>query len=136
MAAKSIKGVTYEVVGGERLRKTLKDVEDGLKDLTQLHQEVAEVAASRARIRVPVGVNGPHPGQLRSTIRASGTKRMAVIRAGFASVPYAGVHEWGWPKHNIKEHPYLRAGAHETEPQWHKMYDDRVKELLDKVEGA
>ena len=131
MAAKSIKGVTYEVIGGERLRKTLKDVEDGLKDLTALHQEVAEVAAGRARIRVPVLT-----GQLRSTIRASGTKNMAIIRAGFAKVPYAGVHEWGWPKHNITEHPYLRPGAHETEPQWHRMYDERVKELLDKVEGA
>jgi hypothetical protein len=131
VAAKSLKGITYEVEGGARLRATLKDVENGLKDLAALHQEVADIAASRARIRVPVLT-----GTLQSTIRASGTKNMAVIRAGYAKVPYAGVHEWGWPKHNIVEHPYLRAGAHETEPQWRKLYDKRVDELLSKVEGA
>lgn len=129
--AKSIRGVTYEVVGGARFRKTLKDVEGGLTELTAIHQQVADIAASRARIRVPVLT-----GTLRSTIRASGTKSMAVIRAGFASVPYAGVHEWGWPKHHIKERSYLRDGAHETEPQWRKVYDDRVDELLEKVKGA
>ena len=131
MAAKTIKGVTYEVEGGARLRATLKDVERGLDELTAIHQEVAEIAASRARIRAPVLT-----GTLRSTIRASGTKRMAVIRAGFAAVPYAGVHEWGWPKRHIKERSYLRDGAHETEPQWRKVYDERVEDLLEKVKGA
>lgn len=130
MASKSVKGITYEVVGAARLRKTLQDVEHGLEDLKALHQEVAGIAASRARIRVPVVT-----GTLRSTIRASGTKSMAVIRAGFAKVPYAGVQEWGWPGHNIREHPYLRAGAHETETQWRALYDKRVDELLGKVKG-
>ena len=131
MAKGTVRGVTYEVVGGARLRATLKDVEHGLEDLTKIHQEVAEIAASRARMKVPVLT-----GQLRSTIRASGTQRMAVIRAGFAKVPYAGVQEWGWPKRHIRERSYMRDGAHETEPQWRKLYDDKVDDLLEKVKGA
>jgi len=125
-----IKGVTYEVKGGRRLRATLKDVESGLEDLKAVHGEVAQIVVDRAMTTVPRVT-----GALAGTIRGSGTQSMAVIRAGFAKVPYAGVQEFGWPRRNIPPNPYLRPAAHETEPTWLRVYNDEIEELLSKVKG-
>jgi hypothetical protein len=126
-----IKGTTYEVIGAVRLRRTLKGVEGGLEDLTQLHEEIGRIVADYARPRAPRVT-----GQLASTIRSSGTKSYAVVRAGFARTPYAGVQEFGWPARNIPPNPFLRPAAHITEPTWRSKYDDEVKRLLSKVKGA
>jgi hypothetical protein len=129
--AGKVKGVTYEVVGAIRLRATLKKTEDGLEDLKALHGEIAQIVADYARPRAPRVT-----GTLAGTIRPGATKTMAVVRAGFAKVPYAGVQEWGWPARNIPPNPFLKPAAHETETTWRKKYDDEVDRLLSKVKGA
>jgi hypothetical protein len=125
-----IKGVTFEVKGGARLRATLKNVEEGLEDLKAVHAEVADIVVDRAQTTVP-----RLTGQLAGTIRGSGTRTMAVVRAGYAKVPYAGVQEFGWPRRNIPPNPYLRPAAKETEPTWLRTYNDEIEELLSKVKG-
>jgi hypothetical protein len=128
--AGKIKGVTYEVKGGANLRRTLKKVEGGLDDLKAVHGEVAQIVADRAQTTVPRVT-----GTLAGTIRPGATKTMAVVRAGFARVPYAGVQEFGWPARNIPPNPYLRPAAHDTESTWLKTYNDEIDELLSKVKG-
>lgn len=125
-----IKGITYEVKGGAKLRATLKNVESGLDDLTAVHADVAQIVVDRAQTTVPRVT-----GTLAGTIRPGATRTMAIIRAGYAKVPYAGVQEFGWPARNIPPNPYLRPAAHETEPQWLRTYDDEIEELLSKVKG-
>ena len=126
-----IKGVTYEVKGGANLRRTLKKVEGGLDDLKAVHASVAQTVAGRAQTTVPRVT-----GTLASTIRPGATKTMAVIRAGFARVPYAGVQEFGWPRRNIPPNPYLRPAAHDTESQWLREYNDEIDRLLAQVKGV
>lgn len=46
-------------------------------------------------------------GRLAASIRPSNAKNRSVIRAGRASVPYAGPIHWGWPKRNIAAQPFL-----------------------------
>ena len=41
------------------------------------------------------------------SIRPGRVKTRAVIRAGRAGVPYAGVQHYGWAARNIKPNPYL-----------------------------
>lgn len=122
---------TVEVEGGKQLRKTLKGVEDGLKDLTALHASIAGMVVDRARETAPV-----RTGALVQSVRGSGTARASIVRAGGAKVPYAGPIHWGWPRHNIIGQPFLTSAASDTESQWIVKYEETVNGLLDKVHGA
>ena len=121
----------FEVKGGRQLRKSLKDVEDGLKDLKAAHAEAAGIVADAARPRAPRST-----GALAGSIRGSGAKAAATVRAGGARVPYAGVQEYGWPRRNIPPQPYIVPAAHDTESTWIAQYQARVDELLSKVKGV
>ena len=46
-------------------------------------------------------------GTMAGTIRPGRSKNKAVVRAGTAGVPYAGVQHYGWPAHNITPNPFL-----------------------------
>jgi len=122
---------TFEVEGAKELRKTLKGVEDGLKDLTAAHKDVARIVADDAAVRAP-----KRTGSLSASIRPAATKTMAVVRAGSARVPYAGVQEWGWPARNIPGQPFIVPAAADTEATWAARYNEAVDELLGKVKGA
>ena len=121
----------FEVEGGKQLRKSLKDVEDGLADLKDAHGDVAQIVADAARPGAP-----RQTGRLAGSIRPSGTKTMAIVRAGGAKVPYAGVQEWGWGRRNIPAQPYIVPAAHDTESTWVARYKQTVDDLLGKVKGA
>lgn len=75
-------------------------------------------------------------GALAGTVRPSGTKTRAVVRAGFARVPYAGPIHWGWPARGIAAQPFLSDAATSTEPAWQNIYLDAINKTIDKVEGA
>jgi phage gpG-like protein len=122
---------TFEVEGGRQLRKSLKDVEDGLADLKAAHAEAAGIVAEAARTGAP-----RRTGRLSGSIRPSGTKTAAIVRAGGSKIPYAGVQEYGWPGHNIPPQPYIVPAAHDTESTWIARYQDAVDRLLSKVKGA
>lgn len=122
----------FEVKGGRELRRSLKQVEDGLKELKAIHKAAADVVVDRAREIVPVGTTGA----LAQSIRPAGTASAAIVRAGGAKVPYANVIHWGWPRHNIVGQPFLTSAAADTESTWVALYEKRVDELLSKVKGA
>lgn len=56
-------------------------------------------------------VNAAQPpsasGRLAATVRAGRGKTKAVVRAGGARAPYAGVIHYGWPARNIAPQPFL-----------------------------
>ena len=121
----------YEVEGAKELRRTLKKAGDDLSDLKAAHAETATIVATAAQSGAP-----RRTGRLSGSIRGSGTKTMAIVRAGGAKVPYAGVQEYGWPRRNIPAQPYIVPAAHDTESTWMGRYEDAVKRLLGKVKGA
>ncbi|MBD8466791.1 hypothetical protein IFU30_10980 [Plantibacter sp. CFBP 8798] len=45
--------------------------------------------------------------RLAGTVRAGRGKTKAVVRAGGARAPYAGVVHYGWPARNISPQPFL-----------------------------
>jgi hypothetical protein len=126
-----VPNVGVEVEGGKELRKSLKNVEDGLKDLQAAHAAAAGIVAAAAPSYAPL-----RTGRLAGSIRGSGAKAAATVRAGGAKVPYAGVQEYGWPRRNIPAQPFLVPAAHDTEGEWRPVYEARVEELIDKVHGA
>jgi hypothetical protein len=134
------------VQGGARLRSTLKAAGRQLDDLTALHKRVADLVAVRARVTAPVGPPAVH---VRDTIRASGTKAAAIVRAGNnkrsrAGVGYAKSVHWGHqtrPDRNgarevVRARPWISAAAQDLQPRWSELYLTELDRIIDTVEGT
>lgn len=136
-----------QVAGARQLRKQLKAAGDDLSDLKATHQRVAEIAAKGAAQLAP-----EKSGDLKKSIRSSGTKTAAVVRVGKKSVPYAHAIQWGrkiWPsahgpapKPPRRKHPavilpslFATQGAKNTEPAWVAEYKTALDRELDQIQG-
>lgn len=122
-----------EIKGVATVAKTLRKAGIKLTELKPVNLEAATIALNRARAIAPV-----RSGKLKATLRASGTNRAGVIRAGnnrAQGVPYAGPIHWGWGRRGIPKNPFMAKAAKDTEPQWQSVYEDIVNEALRQVKG-
>jgi hypothetical protein len=122
--------VGIRVEGAAELRRTLKRAGDDLSDLKAAHAGAAQIVVARGRGKAP-----RRRGVLAASVRGSGTKTAAVIRAGGARVPYAGPIHWGWPARNIEAQPFLSEAATETEQIWLELYESSVERILHRIKG-
>lgn len=130
-----------KVEGLPRLRKTLRQAGSDLTELKAVHERVGRIALAGGKRNVPY-----RTGLLASTLRSSGTKTAATLRAGFARVPYAQPIHWGWPTRPnrakrwrggpIAANPFLSEGATDTEPSWLAEYERALDQILDTIKGA
>lgn len=120
-----------EVKGSAQLARSLRKAGADAKDLKAVNRKAADLVVPAAQSQVPV-----RSGRLAKTIRAGATQKAGVIRAGRASVPYAGPIHWGWPGHHIKPHPYLADAAKATGPAWVNLYETEIKRIIEQVQGA
>jgi hypothetical protein len=123
--------VTLRAKGARELRRELRKAGDDLQDMRTAHRDAAEIAADASAALAP-----EKSGRLKDTIRAAGTKTAAIVRAGYARVPYPGVVHWGWPARNIQAQPFLSDGARDSEGRWMRVYEEYVDTALSKVKGA
>lgn len=123
-------GPLVEVRGARELRSSLRKAGKDLTEMKAAHAAVASVVARVAAARAP-----KRSGRLSATTRAAGTTTAAVVRAGFKSVPYAGLIHWGWPARNIKAQPFLSDAATGSEGAWLPIYEGAVEEALAQVKG-
>jgi hypothetical protein len=65
-------------------------------------------------------------------MRAGRGKTKAVVRAGGARVPYAGVIHFGWPAHRIAPNPFLAESLQRKRPEVLDELDRGIEELLRK----
>lgn len=120
-----------EIKGSAQLARTLRKAGADAKDLRAVNRKAAEVVVPAGRGLVPV-----KSGKLSASIRAGATQKAGVIRAGKASVPYAGPIHWGWPGHHIKPHTFLVDAAKSTEPTWVELYNEEITRIIEQVQGA
>ena len=130
----------YEVEGGRQLRATLREADESLQDLKAAHAEAAAIAARASADLAP-----KRSGKLANTIRSSGTKTAAIVRAGLKAVPYAPAIHWGWPTRPnpgkgwrggpIPANPFISRGAQDSEGRWIRVYENHVEQALAKVKG-
>lgn len=120
-----------QVEGAKEFRRTLKNAGDDLSDLKDAHRRAADVVVGASRMRVP-----KRKGRLAASLRGSGAKTAATVRAGGASVPYANPIHWGWPARGIKANPFITEAAQSTETEWVRLYEKEVERQLDKVKGV
>lgn len=69
-------------------------------------------------------------GKLSGTIRAGRGKTKAVVRAGGARAPYAGVVHYGWPARNIEAQPFLTDALNSERGDILRQLDDGITKLL------
>ena len=97
---------------------------DDLKDLMQALGSIVTKAA-----------NPPEKtGRLAATIRAGRGKTKAVVRAGGARAPYAGVIHYGWPARNIRPQPFLTDALAANRSRIFQELDAGIGELLKKYD--
>lgn len=69
-------------------------------------------------------------GKLEKSIRAGKGKTKAVVRAGGARAPYAGVLEYGWPAKNKPALSFLRDSLDKNRQEIFDKLDEGLSELL------
>jgi len=120
-----------EVEGLRNLRRTLKAAGVSLQDLKDAHAEVARVVQAAAAPHTP-----HRTGRLAGSLRGSGTQTAAVVRAGGASVPYAGPIHWGWPNKHIAAQPWIYDAAVASQDAWTGRYLAALEHIIDTIEGT
>lgn len=118
-----------EVQGAAQLRRALKRAGLDVQDLKDAHKQVADMVARRSAQAVP-----RRTGRLAASVRTAGTASAAIVRAGRASVPYAGVIHWGWPGHHITAQPWISEAAERSQHTWEGIYLQAVEQIIDTVE--
>lgn len=123
--------VGVEVEGLRTLRRSLKAAGLSLADLKDAHAHVAQLVVRAA------SPGAPHrTGALAASTRGSGTQSAAIVRAGRASVPYAGPIHWGWQARHIAAQPWIYNAAVRSQDQWTGTYLRALEHIIDKIEGA
>lgn len=123
--------VGIRVEGARQLRATLAKAGHDINDLTEAHKKGGKVVEDEGRQRAP-RVTGRRAG----TVRSSGTKTGAVVRAGTASLPGVPPDHWGWAARNIEPNPWLSEALQDKTPQVIEIYEDAVERVLDTIKGA
>lgn len=119
----AISGVGYRTDDAKAVRKALRQHGDDLDDLKAIHLGSAEIVERQAE-DVEVA---RETGRLANSIRSAGTKTKAIVRAGYASVPWAGPVHWG--HENRPQGGYVIADPFLTD-----AYEHRESEVIDHYE--
>lgn len=115
----------FEVDGLHAVVRGLADLGADVEDLKDAFASLAEEGAQRAAGHAPT-----KSGRLASDVRGNRAKSKAVVTAGRASVPYAGVQNYGWPKHNIQPTGFMQKASEEMEPVAIKRLEDEVNDAI------
>lgn len=127
-------GDDFEIVQGdvrmrvEGLSKTLRAMAKAGADaesMQDLMHTLGMIVVSAANPPVTSGA-------LAATLRAGRGKTKAVVRAGGARAPYAGVIHYGWPARNISPRPFLTEALAATRSQVLNALDGGLADLLAK----
>lgn len=124
----------FEVTNGPA-RVQIKGLGRTMRKLSKAGADAEEMRELMHEIGMLV-VNAASPpvksGRLAGTMRAGRGKTKAVVRAGGARTPYAGVVHYGWPARGIRAQPFFTAALQSQRGAAFKMLDDGIEEILQK----
>lgn len=118
--------------GGRQLRRALQEIEHGVESLKDIHFDMAQVVANRAKQLAPVKT-----GRLSDSIRPSGTKTASRVRAGYKRIGnYAGVTHFGTPNRLFRRgqqpQPFLYQALEDESRTVFEMYDENLQNIIKK----
>lgn len=112
----------------EGLRSTLRKMSEAGADATDMKALMHEIGMLVVNDAAPPRVSGALAGSM----RAGRGKTKAVVRAGGAKVPYAGVIHYGWPARNIKPQPFLLDALQRQRSNALGKLEEGIQEILRK----
>lgn len=117
-----------QVEGAREVRKALKDLGQGTRDMTAIHRAIASGIVPQAAGRTR-RLSGDLAGSWR--VRASASK--AAI--GSALI-YAPVQEFGWPSRGITPSLALTGAVEDNRDAIASQYERAVSDLITRVSGG
>ena len=122
--------VTTEILGLREIQRDLRKLGDDTKnEMKDTHKLAAEVVVMGAKRLVPF-----RTGALAASIKSLATKSSGRVRAGSASVPYAGPIHFGWPARAIAPNPFIYDAIDERRDAIRDLYDNRIDQLIRKYD--
>ena len=124
----------FEIVSGDvRLRveglgRTLRALSKAGADSEDMKDLMHRIGTLVVRAANPPVLSG----RLSGTIRAGRGKTKAVVRAGGARAPYAGVVHYGWPARNIAPNQFLTEALSRRRGDALRALDQGIADLLKK----
>jgi hypothetical protein len=122
--------IRADVVGLREVQRDLRKLGDDTKtEMKDTHKAAAEVVVLGAKRLVPY-----RTGALANSIRALASNTSGRVRAGSASVPYAGPIHFGWPARRIAPQPFIYDAMDQRVDEIRGLYDQRINELIEKYD--
>lgn len=119
-------GGGVQVTGLAALQRDLRTLGVELNDLTDV---MGDLAAQGARLAASFAPR--RTGTLAAAIRGSHTSNAAVVTVDAKRVPYAGVINYGWRKHNIAPARFMQHAAKAMRPQVTKHLSRAITKLIE-----
>ncbi len=122
--------IRADIVGLREVQRDLRKLGDDTKtEMKDTHKAAAEVVVLGAKRLVPY-----RTGALANSIRALASNTSGRVRAGSASVPYAGPIHFGWPARRIAPQPFIYDAIDQRVNEIRGLYDQRINELIEKYD--
>lgn len=122
-----------DFTAGDNVRIRVEGLSRTLRALSKAGADAGDMRNLMHSIGMLV-VRAAHPpvltGRLAGTLRAGKGKTKAVVRAGGARAPYAGVIHYGWPARGIPAQPYLTQALNRTRSDVFATLDRGLADLL------
>lgn len=125
--AYEMQGFRIEISGLTETLRALSKAGADSEDMKDLMHSVGSIIVDGAKPHVPV-----RTGALSASLRAGRGKTKAVVRAGRALVPYAGVIHYGYPKRNIEPTMFLVKSMQANRGAAIQRVEEGLNELLKK----
>lgn len=116
-------GVRVRVEGLNRVVRKLSRAGADAEDMRGLMHSLGQIVVDGANVPV-------RTGRLSTNVRSGRGKTKAVVRAGGARVPYAGVIHYGWPARGIAPQPYLTDALQAKHDQIFTALEQGINDLL------
>lgn len=120
----------YTSVRVEGLGTMVRQLEQLGLEVEDLKDAFGEIAAEGAD--VAAGFVESESGDLAATLRGNRAKSKAVVTAGRASVRYAGVQNYGWPKRNIRAQLFMKRTDEVMEPRAVHLLEQNINRQIRK----
>lgn len=119
------RGASVRVDGLRQVQRKLRNAGADAEDMRDLMHALGNIVID--------GASAPaRSGRLAGNIRAGRGKTKAVVRAGGARVPYAGVIHYGWPARGIAPQPFLTDALRARQAQVFAALEAGINEILRK----
>lgn len=105
----------------EGLNKTIRALQGYGVEIQDLKDVFSDISAEGARLASSFAPK--LTGRLSGTVRGNKAKNKAVVIAGRARVPYAGVANYGWPKRGIRASLFMQRADKELAPRAVEMLE-------------